>query len=196
MGAHFTNRDLYENVRGAAGGVSRSLEEYLRALRQLVRDLRDRETLTPEMFAALLIQALDSPVPPFDHASRTADLSLAGTEVGFDVWERVIVSQIADLRDFAEGPAQYFPELGVDAPRGPHAGPRANGRRWYNHSIQDYLECALAGSLGGWDVADDVRKPLPSSTLRHHPEPQGVTELRPLTWHELTEFLVCGQEYE
>jgi hypothetical protein len=29
-----------------------------------------------------------------------------------------------------------------------------------------------------------------------YPEPQGVTDLAPLTWHELADFLICGQEYE
>jgi hypothetical protein len=115
---------------------------------------------------------------------------------GFDAWERVILSRIADLRDFAEGPQQYYPELGVDVPRRPNDGTRANGLRWYNHSVPGYLECAMAGAPGGWDTGDGIRKVLPGPTLQIYPEPQGVSDLPSLTWRQMTDFLICGQEYE
>ena len=191
-----TNREIYLQVRRSAEGTSRSLEEYLRALWSLGRAERDQDTITPDVFVALLTEATSSAAPGFDERWRTADLGLLGVTKGFDTWERVILSQIADLRDFAEGPPQHYPELGVDAPRRSDAGTRANGLRWYNHSVPSYLECGMAGALGGWDPDDGIRTELPGPSLPVYPEPEGVTSLSALTWHELAEFLICGQEYE
>lgn len=151
----------------AAEGATRSLEEYLRALWLLSRTERHRSALPPDVVTGLLTGALTSSVPPFDDAWRATDF--AGVARGFEAWERIILSQIADLREFAEAPPQPYPDLGIDAPR--TGGTRANGLRWYNHTVPGFLECAMAGALGGWD-------------------------LRPLTWQEMTEVLGCGQEYE
>ncbi|WP_166355615.1 hypothetical protein [Phytoactinopolyspora limicola] len=196
MDAPLTNRDLYRDVLSAADDTSRSLEEYLTALWALGRAHREQASLAPETFAAVLIQAATAPAPPFDDAWRTADLGLSDADDGYDAWEKVIISQVADLRDFAEGAPLSYPELGVDAPRAPGSGFRAAGRRWYNHSVPSYLECGLAGAFGGWDPDDGIRKELDGPTTQLHPEPDGETDLPPLTWPELTEFLVCGQQYE
>lgn len=117
-------------------------------------------------------------MPEFDDSWRTADLEESAEEGGFGDWERMILSQIADLRDFAEAPEPAYPEMGVDAPRRPDHGARANDLHWYNHSVPDYLECAMAGTLGGWDDAG------------------GIVELGPQTWSDMTRFLLCGQIYE
>ncbi|HEY4459711.1 MAG TPA: hypothetical protein VGN81_35695 [Pseudonocardiaceae bacterium] len=191
-----TNREIYERIVTATHDVPRSLEEYLRALWRLGSDEKDRATIPAALFADLVIQAIDAPAPPFDDRWRTTNLDLRAAADEFDGWERVVLSQIADLRDFAEGPQQRFPELGVDVPRRPADGARANPVRWYNHSAPSYLECGMAGAFGGWDVDDGIRKLLPGPTVQLHPEPQETIPLAPLSWAELTEFLICGQTYE
>ncbi|WP_051579624.1 hypothetical protein [Pseudonocardia acaciae] len=191
-----TNREVYHAVLRAADGTSRTLEEYLLALWVLGRAERDRDSLPPERFAMLLTRAVSAPVPAFDDSWRTAELGLSGSESGFDAWERTILSQIADLRDFAEGPKQDYLELGVEAPRRPDAGTRANGPIWYNHSVPGYLECAMAGTLGGWDINDGIRKPVSVPTFHIYPEPDTIGPLPLLTWPDMTDFLICGQEYE
>lgn len=81
-------------------------------------------------------------------------------------------------------------------PRRPGAGSRANGLRWSNHSVPSYLECGLAGAFGGWDPNDGVRAETPGPSMPIFPEPDGVIDLSSLTWHELADFLICGQAYE
>jgi len=191
-----TNREAYRAILDAAESTSRSLEEYLRALWLLVRAERHRAQLPAQVFVDLVTGAVVSSVPPFDDAWRIMDLGLPDLTPGFANWERVILSQVCDLRDFAEAPAPDFPELGVDSPRRSGDGSRGNGLRWYNHTVSAYLECAMAGALGGWDAEDGVRKVLPGPTLQIYPEPEGVVKLPSLTWENLLDFLVCGQEYE
>jgi hypothetical protein len=53
---------------------------------------------------------------------------------GFDIWERVILSQVADLRDFADGVSR-------------DAAVRACGFRWHNTSVGPFLASGLAGAL-------------------------------------------------
>jgi hypothetical protein len=191
-----TNRDAYQEVLHATEDVDRPLEEYLRALWQLGRAEQARESLPADVVVGMLIEAVSAPAPPFDDSWRTADLGVGEGMSEFQVWELVILSQIADLRDFAEGPPQYYPELGVDAPRREDGGRRACGVRWYNHAVRSYLECAMAGALGGWDEEDGIRKPVPGPSVQLYPEPEGVFALPPLSWREMTDLLVCGQEYE
>lgn len=191
-----TNRTVYQRILVIGESTDRSLEEYLRALRHVAWPQRERETLPVDVFVTLLDDAATVPAPPFDDALRTEDLAVTEDMPGFEVWDRVIRSQIVDLRDLAEGPAPRFPELGVDVCRPADAGRRACGTRWYNHAVAGYLECAMAGALGGWDAADGVRGPVPGPVAPLFPEPPGVAELRELTWAEFTDFLVCGQEYE
>ncbi|GAA2658680.1 MULTISPECIES: hypothetical protein [Actinosynnema] len=201
-GAVLTNEEFYESVGRAAQGVERSLEEYLRTLWHLARAERARQELPAEVALTLLVTATTAPAPPFDPSWRTADLSVAEGTSEFDVWERVIQSQVADLRDLAEGPELYYPELGVDAPR-PENCKRATAPRWYNHRVESYLECAIAGALGGWDPEGAARVPEGAARVRVqgevtplHPEPEGVRGMTVLSWLDLTEVLVCGQEYE
>ncbi|HJP80499.1 MAG TPA: hypothetical protein VJ914_39880 [Pseudonocardiaceae bacterium] len=191
-----TNRGVYQRILDATRDVSRSLEEYLRALWRLGSGQKASATVPAALFGDLVIQAIRAPAPPFDDTWRSTDFDLGATGSEFDAWERVILSQIADLRDFAEGPEQQFPELGVDVPRRPADGNRANPLRWYNHSVRSYLECAMAGAFGGWDLGDGVRKSLPDPAGQFHPEPPEAILLPPLSWAEMTEFLICGQTYE
>ncbi|TWP50787.1 hypothetical protein FKR81_19500 [Lentzea tibetensis] len=191
-----TNRDLYRSVLDASEDTTRTLEEYLRALWQLGRAERSRSALPLDVVSSMLIGAVTAPVPPFDPAWRTSDLAVVSGMDGFEVWEQLILSQIADLRDFAEGPELSYPDFGVNVPRRPGDGSRASGLRWYNHNVPQYLECAMAGALGGWDPGDGIRKPLPGPSVQLYPEPQGVTSVPALTWADMVDLLECGQEYE
>ncbi|GLZ29067.1 hypothetical protein Lesp02_12570 [Lentzea sp. NBRC 105346] len=157
-----------EAVLEAASCTSRSLEQYLRALWWLGRAESDRASVPPEMFFWMLTRAITAPVAPFDNAWRTADLGITPGMSGFELWERVILSQIADRHDFAEVPDFLLADFGMEAPRN---GVRATGLVWYNHTVCDYLDCALAGTFDG-------------------------TRPKSLSWNEMTGFLICGQEYE
>ncbi|WP_143047259.1 hypothetical protein [Amycolatopsis xylanica] len=99
------------------------MEEYLRALWALGRDDWDREAWSEEAFVEVVTGALSSHVPQFDEVWRSADFV-----TGLGGWERVILSQVVELRDI---------EAGADA------------GRWNNLSVATYLECAMAAALDG-----------------------------------------------
>lgn len=191
-----TNRTIYRELLAVGERTDRPLEAYLRTLWLLGGARRDVAELPAELFVELLRRAGVEAAPPFDDAWRTADFGVTESMAGFDVWERVILSQVADLREFAEGPPPRYPELGVDAPRVGGGAVRACGSRCYNHTVAAFLECGMAGALGGWAVEDGVRSPVPGPVLSRYPEPEGVRAVAALSWVEFTEFLVCGQEYE
>ncbi len=75
-------------------------------------------------------------------------------------------------------------------PDGPYCG-------WYNFDPSGYLECGVAGSLGGWDEDDGVRKPVPGPVVPLVPEPEpGERSVAAVGGAELAELARCGQEYE
>lgn len=90
-------------------------------------------------------------------------------------------------------------DFGVDAPR---------GGRWYNFDPQSYLDCAVAGSLGGWEPGDlSGGQFLPGQVIVI--EDNGtigeansedislpVFEIARLSWNEFRDFLNGGQFYE
>jgi hypothetical protein len=115
--------------------TDRPLEEYLRTLWLLGCGARDLTELPAARFAGLLRGAGTEPVPPFAQAWRTTDFSVSESMAAFDVWERVILSQVADLRDLAEG-------------RQAGAPVRACGPHWHNRTVAPFLACGAAGALG------------------------------------------------
>ncbi len=120
--------------------------------------------------AAMFAAASTTPPAAFDPAWSGKDLALPGTEPdGYADWERVLLSQIADLEDFLTHPPGPQARFGADAPRPPGSGARATPARWYNFDPATYLECAVACSLGGWDAADGARVPLPTRPGSRHP---------------------------
>jgi|1185.fasta_scaffold87895_1 hypothetical protein len=125
---------LHRELPGIGERTGRSLEEYLRTLWQLGRSERTLAELPAARFAGLLRAAATAPAPAFEDAWRTADFTVTESMAGFEVWERVILSQVADLRDFADG-----------APR--EAATRACGPRWHNTTVAPFLACGLAGAL-------------------------------------------------
>lgn len=221
-----TNRDLYLAIAGLTehhGTGARDLEEYLRALWDGARRLRDRSSLSADEFFGLLSAAFTLPAPPFDEAwrSRYADdanplatclAAKLGAEqqspgadeadaAGFDGWEAFVLRQIVDLREMAEqGMLQdKYRYFGIDSPR---------GQRWYNFDPCAFLECATAGFSGGWEPGDDTGReyvPGPVATLgedgtvttldpRDVPDP--VTSIGEVSWEDFESFLGCGQWYE
>ena len=190
-----TNRDFYLLVLRlgqATAGAAWSLSAYLRSLWQVSAALRDRESMDLDTLAALLTAAGRTPPPSLDPSWRTADLALGhGVGDGYPSWERIILSQIADLEDFAERPPGPNAHFGADAPRPVGCGPRATSPRWYNFDPATYLECGVAGALAGWDVSDGSRVPTPPGT----PIPE-IRTIERLTWSDMCRIAICGQLYE
>ncbi len=195
-----TNRDLYRRILRLGDDMTadgRSLSAYLRALWLVSGSIRDRDPLELDTVAALLAAAATADPPPFDPVWRTADLAVASDEpAGYPWWERIILSQIADLEDFVAQPPGQYASFGVDAPRPPGSGRRATPVRWYNFDPASYLECAMAGSLGGWQEQDNVRVSLPGPVTPGGAQGSEIVEFQGLTWAELGRFAVCGQIYE
>lgn len=195
-----TNRDLYlrlvddgEQMKTAG----RSLDEFLRAWWRIGRTLADRSALDLDTVAAMIAAAAVVDPPPLSPAWRSTPFDHVDEPSSHADWETIVLSQIADLADFADqGPLDEYAYFGVDAPR-PDGCRRATGRRWYNVDPKGYLECGLAGSLGGWDERDGLRTPVsgPVTLLGKEPEP-GVRDVATIGWAELAELARCGQEYE
>src|SRR5689334_20675556 len=100
--------------------------------------------------------------------------------------------------DFADqGPLSKWADFGLDAPRA-EGVQRRTGFRWYNFDAKSYLECGMAGSLGGWDEDAGVRVPVPgpSVPLKGNPDTDGERILPSLTWADLADIAINGQEYE
>jgi len=199
-----TNRDLYlviAELCGRAADQPRSLEDYLTALWQLAAAHRARAALTLSELAGLLDAALRADAPAFDPAWSQRHSSAGDRSGGHAGWERVILDQIVDLHEMAAAGTlanehRYF---GIDAPR---------GRRWYNFDPATYLECAVAGTFGGWQPGDSTDRKLvpgPVAVLDEsgqltsvdpaeidHP----IVDLGPISWEVFADFLVSGQCYE
>ncbi|WP_433323710.1 hypothetical protein [Spirillospora sp. CA-294931] len=191
-----SNRDLYLHflhIGQEARNASWSLSAFLRALWKVSGPLCDREVLDPDDVAAMFSAAATTPPAEFDPAWSSADLALPGDEPeGHADWERVILSQLADLEDFLNSPPGPQGRFGVEAPRPTGSGRRATPSLWYNFDPATYLECAVAGSLGGWDAADGARVPLPGDSGRR----SYVRPITTMTWADLARIAVCGQMYE
>jgi len=195
-----TNRDLYLHflhLGQEARAASWSLSAFLRSLWKVSAPLQGQDTLEPDDVAAMFSAASTTPPVDFDPDWSARDLSLPGEEPdGYGDWERVVLSQLADLEEFLNSPPGPQARFGVDAPRPPGSGRRATPPRWYNFDPATYLECAVAGSLGGWDAADGARVPLPTGTSDPVPARSYVRSLTSMTWADLARIAVCGQMYE
>lgn len=195
-----SNRELYARlvtVGEQMNAAGRSLDEFLRAWWLASRPVAGWARLEPDVVAAMVVSAATIGPPPVRQEWRTTSYDLARQPASYADWERVLLSQIADLADFADaGSLDEYAVFGVDVPRPPGVA-RATGVRWYNFDPRAYLECSMAGSLGGWDEADGLRKAVPGPVipLTLEPEP-GEQPLNTLTWGDLAELAICGQEYE
>jgi hypothetical protein len=199
----WTNRDLYRAVSELTATQRdnpRGLEEYLRALGALAREFRDRPALAVDDFVRLLAAAFTATAPPFDESWRPR-YGEGREQQGFWGWEATLRDQVVDLREMAESGVlgndlRYF---GVNSPR---------GRRWYNFDPCTYLECATAGSYGGWRPGDDTGRdyvPGPVAVMREDGQirscdprdvPDPVVPIPVVSWDDFRCFLNQGQYYE
>ncbi len=191
-----TNRELYLFVKGLPR-TTRALEDYLAALRQLGSAHRDLDAIPLPSFARMLEEAMSAEAPPFD--PRWAEEYRRESHTDYARWERAILDQIVDLHEMADAGTlqdeqRYF---GIDAPR---------GARWYNFDPRGYLECAMAGTFGGWEPGDDGRVLVPGRVMVL--DEQGYRDVDPneierptiampaIDWAAFIDFLWAGQSYE
>lgn len=192
-----TNRDLYLRIT-ELGEAHRAeglkLKDYLSALLAGAAPHREAEGLTPEQFADLLEQG-------FSPRQAPADTAGTGGSPAFTEFVATLRDQITDLREMEAAGILDQPWIGfgVDAP---------SGRRWYNFTPSIYLECACAGTLGGWQPGDQSGRDLVPGLVTVPDGQGGYTAVpadeveRPvfpvdrLTWEQVTDFLICGQQYE
>ncbi|HEY0698111.1 MAG TPA: hypothetical protein VGD43_09920, partial [Micromonospora sp.] len=195
-----TNRDLYQRLVGEGErmrAAGRGLDAFLRAWWRVGRPLSGRTWLDLDTVAAMVVAAGMVEPPPLQTSWRSASFHRRDEPTSYADWEAIVLSQIADLADFADhGPLDDYAVFGVDAPR-QTGRVRATDIRWYNFDPRSYLECGMAGALGGWIEDDGLRKPVagPVVPLVNEPEP-GERGVDALGWADLAALAQCGQEYE
>ena len=194
-----TNADLYVRVMAilkARKKSSQSLQHYLLRLWELLSLRQGASPLRLGEFASMLDAAFDGePVVDVGELERAAkDDSLAGPL-------QQLARQVVDLRQMAKAGtlADEMRFFGIDAP---------SGARWYNFEPHGYIECGLAGSLGGWTPAANSGRQLvpgPVAVMKADgtigsADPEELVEpivgLEHITWDDLEEFLWAGQNYE
>jgi hypothetical protein len=169
-----TNRDFYVAIaflRTMHDGEQRNLETYLSALLGVARKFRNEAYFSLEDFAEMLREALEAPA---------VDAGIVATKVNgehdtngstddpYECWEQTILQQIADLREMREAG-----ELGASH----EVAQSIHGEIWRNTSVPEYLECAAAGTFGGWDLG-------------------GETGVRKVDWSTAQQFLNAGQKFD
>lgn len=187
-----TNRDLYVRLVQLGEALTadgRALLDYLCSLWAVSRPLAVHEQLDGDLLVAMLqAAALARPARP-DPAWQVADFTVQGDYVGFGDFTKVLCTQIVDLLAFDETPPGPYAALGVDAPARLDGG-RATVGHWCNFDPATYLECAAAGSFGGWSAADGRRIVLAGE------RGDEVEPLPPISWGDVGALLEYGQSYE
>ncbi|MCP4357381.1 MAG: hypothetical protein GY796_05110 [Chloroflexi bacterium] len=199
-----TNRDFYiaiSKLIKLQEHSTRSLEEYLLTILDLGDSYQTRQALSVSEFYNLLATAFTSKTIDFDATWKNNIRDQDALLSGFQGWQATIISQIVDLHEMDEAGIlknehRYF---GVDSPK---------GRRWYNFDPCAFLECATAGSYGGWQEGDDTGRdyvPGPVIVLREDgtfgsQDPREIEEptskIDQVSWEDFCEFLLTGQYYE
>ncbi len=198
MGKMKTNRDLYKAIeqllKEKANVPVPSLEIYLSNLMNLASRFAQKEALSLEEFFAVLRDAFENAGP----IDNTVNVS---TIPEFEKWKARLAHQIQDLREMAqqgqlENEHRYF---GISAP---------SGRYWYNFDSCTYIECGMAGSLGGWEEGDETgRSYVPGPVACLGPDgkltscdprelDQPPREIANVTWDLFSDFIWYGQSYE
>ncbi len=189
-----TNRDLYRlvaDLKVKHANNQPSLHDYLVALRTLATQHASEEGISLAQLGALLSGAFH-PQPEGDIKENTCG--------DFQAWQTYITKQISDLDDMRsagllDGEERSF---GVDSP---------SGGRWFNFEPVSFLECAVIGSVGGWEDGDDMRATLAGEVV---PAAEGsvtigaeedagedtVFEMGTFTWGDFEDFLWAGQTHE
>ena len=199
-----TNRDIYlamATLVKRSRESSQTLEEYLRAVLALVWRYEGRPYITPTEFIQLLSEALTANPLTFDPDWGAYYDSKPGSRSSFTDWLATVREQVVDLREMADAGilANELRYFGVSSPR---------GARWYNFDVGTYLECAAAGTFGGWEPGDSTgRELVPGDVVVVEPDGT-VTAKDPLelerpiftidrvTWLDFIRFMEWGQCYE
>jgi hypothetical protein len=199
-----TNRDLYLAIAvliKEQKTTLRSLEEYLCSLWSLASELQNSSSLSPTEFYELLSNAFSAPALSFQDSWRQLYTEDNDALRGYFGWQATIRRQIVDLRELdekrrLEDKYKYF---GIDSPR---------GHRWYNFDPASFLECAMAGSYGGWSLGDETgRIYVPGKVAVLNEEgkfedrepdalPNPVYPIAQISWDDFRHFLQMGQWYE
>src|SRR4051812_7728620 len=99
-----TNRDFYLAVAELCDGhkeTARPLQEYLRALLSLGRQLYNVDSLSVDEFYGLLRDAFEAETGVAEEIHISGKRSKASSNSGYDRWEETIVQQIVDLQEMA-----------------------------------------------------------------------------------------------
>lgn len=200
-----TNRELYlaiaDLINDPERAPYRELEEYLRALLRICRAQSAAKGVTAEEFVSLLSEAFASEPLPYEPGWLAVYRADPDELMGFAKFEAVALQQIVDLREMRNAGILEgkWIQLGVKAPR---------GGSWYNFDPRDYLECAAAGSIGGWEPGDPTARMFVPGDVAVFGADGHVTSANPeelerpvydlplLTWEQFADFLICGQIYE
>jgi len=191
-----TNRDLYRFIAALLKQPEEgrlSLRQYLENLRQLGDQLRGHDAIPMQAFADLLRAAFEPGLCAAESGASASD--------GYLAWKRRITEQIRDLGEMQEAGTldNEYRSFGMDAPR---------GGRWFNFDPCTYLECAVAGTFGGWQEGDATGRSYVSGPVaildptgaitaldpRNIDEP--VVEVPRISWKMFVDFLNAGQWYE
>ncbi len=193
-----TNRDLYQKIgeliQTKSGQVVPSLETYLGNLVRNAERFADREALNLKEFFSLLNDSFEG----FKEPGRG---QVHFVTLGFKTWKEHVEHQIADLREMArtgqlKNEQRYF---GISAP---------SGEQWYNFDPCAYIECGMAGSLGGWEEGDETGRSYVPGQVACVDAKGNITTCDPqdldrppvdvseITWVTFSEFVMCGQNYE
>jgi hypothetical protein len=199
-----TNRDLYLAINALSAQhaqCDRSLETYLLAVLNRSSAFHDHESLTLAELYDLIAAGFTREPALFDNQWRDQYDHLPHEDNQYAGWQATLIRQIVDLREMDEtgilqDEQRYF---GISSPR---------QSPWYNFDPRGYLECAMAGSSGGWDPEDDTdRQYVPGavavwaedgSIQSANPEdlPNPTFEMPVITWEQFKDFIFCGQIYE
>lgn len=199
-----TNRDLYlaiDDLSKQNEDHGRSLESFLLAMLNRSSLYSNRDSLNLDEFYELIAAGFLYEPAAFDEVWREQYAQLPHQDSGYAGWRATLIRQIVDLREMDEcgtlkNEQRYF---GVSAPRKSY---------WYNFDPAGYLECAMAGSFGGWQPGDNTgRQYVPGkvAVLTHdgsiqsvNPEdlPNPISQMQVIEWEQFKDFLFCGQAYE
>ena len=199
-----TNRDLYLAIEALSkyhSGCARSLEHYLLSLLDSSLRFSERNDITLAEFYDLVSSSFTRDIPAFNPDWRDQYDKLSHDRNDYAGFRATLIRQIVDLREMDENGTlkneqRYF---GMSAPHKSY---------WYNFDPIGYLECAMAGSFGGWEPGDETGRqfvPEPVALLGNDGSIQTATpedlfqptvEMPSLTWEQLQDFIICGQIYE
>jgi hypothetical protein len=164
---------------------SKSLEHYLLAMLFNSKKFAEYESLSIKDFYDLLADSFTTDFTEFNEAWRSQYYELSNDSSNFIGWQSTLIRQIVDLHEMAEkgilkNELRYF---GIESPR---------NSRWYNFDPLGYLNCAMAGSIDGWEnESDELTQEVNLQNIQH-PE----FERPVITWEQFKDFIYCGQVYE